>query len=624
MAQVGKPIPLKERLRRTLIGAPIPTSKAHHERLGPVIGLAVFSSDALSSVAYATEAILGILIMFSLGVLHLQLPITLGICALILIIAVSYNQTIHAYPNGGGSYTVASDNLGERAGLVAGAALLIDYILTVAVSIAAGVAALVSAFPALHGHLVIASLLFTALVAWANLRGVRESGTLFAIPTYGFVVSILTMLAFGIYKTLTHPVVPGVPVADPKVVGVDAGNALLFIILRSFAAGCTALTGIEAVSNGVQAFKAPESNNAAKTLRAMVMLLLTMFLGIGWLASRHPQLTLLPVTNPGYRTVVSQIASYAFGANSFGFYAVQIATALILILAANTAFADFPRLSSLIARDGFLPRSLARQGDRLVFHNGILILAVSAGLLIVAFKGELDHLLALYAVGVFTAFTLSQSGMVVHWAREQTPGWRRSAFVNGLGATLSCVVLCIIAYTKFTEGAWLVLFLIPAVYLMFKRVQHRYRTVARQLTLDDHPLYVPAKHTALILVPRVNRGILKALEYAVRLDLHPKAIHVAINDKALPELMRQWEHYGKGIPLEIITSPYRSLIQPVTDYVDGLLEADPDQLLTVIVAEAVSPKFIHRLLHENVAMQLKQAFAYRRNVVITNVRYQLD
>jgi amino acid transporter len=611
---------LAVRLRRLLLGAPIATSQAHHERLSPFIGLPVFSSDSLSSVAYATEAILSILVVAAAAV-HLQIWISLAIVALIVIIAISYQQTIHAYPSGGGSYIVASENLGETAGLFAGAALLIDYILTVSVSVAGGVVAITSALPALHPYLIPLSLLFTGFVAYANLRGVRESGALFAIPTYGFILAMVAMIAWGGYKAWI-----GGPVHQQVIA--DTSQALapitLFLVLRAFAAGCTALTGIEAVSNGVQAFRAPESKNAAKTLRAMALILSVLFIGIGLIAIRLPVMSLLPTSDRHYTTLASQIAAYSFGNNSVGFYIVQAFTALILILAANTAFADFPRLASLIARDGYLPRYLSRQGDKLVFHNGIVVLAIASSALIVVFKGELDQLLPLYAVGVFTAFTLSQIGMVKHWQRTQEKGWQRSIAINGLGAFLCAIVLGIISYTKFTEGAWLVMVLLPVIYFLFIAIKKRYASMSHQLAVVGDIPQVATEHLTLLLVPRVHRGILSALEYARQLRGETQAIHVTINEKALPELMRQWDRVSEGVPLRVLPSPYRSLIQPILEYVDVLASEHPNMMITVVVAEAVSQKWYHRFLTESVAQQLKYALQRRRNIVVANTRYFLN
>lgn len=611
------------RLRSTFFGKPIPTSRAHHERLPPVLGLPVFASDALSSVAYATEAILGILILAGSGALHLELGITCAILFLIVIIGFSYNQTIHAYPNGGGSYIVASENLGPNAGVAAGAALLIDYILTVSVSVAAGVAAIVSAFPHLHRLLVPLSLGAILVIAWLNLRGVKESGRAFALPVYGFILGMIGMIVWGLIHRGFAPF-PGQTGISHEI-GKDAATPALFLVLRSFAAGCTALTGVEAVSNGVPAFRAPESRNAAITLRAMIALLVTMFLGIGVLARTLPHLNLLDSGDPGYRSVVSQIAAATLGGDkSLGFYYIQFATAVILVLAANTSFADFPRLASLMGRDGYLPRSLARQGDRLVFHNGIYILAFLACGLVWYFHGQLDLLLPLYAVGVFSAFTLSQAGMVVHWRKDRQRGWRRSAAINGIGALLSGIVLVVLFVTKFLEGAWIVAVLMATMFFLFKAIKRRYQHVSEQLALDGVVPTPPENHLVLLLVPRVHKGILTALEYARLIKGNCRAVHVTIDERSLLTLRRQWEKYGEGVPLIVLNSPYRSLIDPLLEYLDEIHENDPETVVTMIVPEAVSKKLAGKLLQENVALQLKVAFSSRPNVVVTNVRYFLD
>lgn len=611
-----------ERARRVLLGHPIPNSRAHHERLGPLLGLPVFSSDMLSSVAYATEAILYVLMLFSVAALSNQIWITIGICVLIVVIAISYNQTIHAYPTGGGSYIVAKENLGETPGLIAGAALLIDYILTVSVSVAAGVAAIVSAYPELHGYLVPISLACIALIAWANLRGVKESGTVFAIPTYGFVLCMVGLITFGLFR-LTGGSAGQQVLSAPGQIGSESGHLYLFVILRAFAAGCTAITGIEAVSNGVQAFRAPEAKNASITLRWMAAILTFMFLGIGYLALHIPTLKLYSSADKNYMSVVAQVAAHTFGPGSIAFYVVQYFTAAILILAANTAFSDFPRLSSLMARDGYLPRPLSRLGDRLVFHNGILLLAVAACGLIVLFRGQLDALLPLYAIGVFTAITLSETGMVKHWLKLRGKSWATRVAVNAVGAVLAGVVMIVILVTKFAEGAWIVTLLLLVSFVAFRLIRARYMSVASQLAIADNPPPRPSNHTSLLLVPRVHRGILSALEYAVLLDPRCRAVHVALDEKTLPETRRLWEKFGEGVPLTILASPHRSLTQPVLDYVDEMLEEDSNQVITVIVAEAISTKFWHKLLQENVAQQLRAALGQRRNVMVTNSRYFL-
>src|SRR5436190_447235 len=436
-------------LKRVLVGRPMPLAQARHERLRKRIALAVFSSDAMSSVAYATEEILLVLVLAGTAALHLSLPIAIAITALLAIVAISYQQTIHAYPGGGGSYIVARDNLGDVPGLIAAAALLVDYVLTVSVSVAAGVAAVTSAVPALQEHKVVIGVACIAAIALANIRGVRESGRVFAVPTYFFIVSFAVLLLGGAYRYLTGtlPAVP--PETAPAVETLG-----WFLVLRAFSSGCTAMTGTEAISNGIPAFRPNESRNAAITLGWMALILGTLFLGITLLAGA---LGVVPIEN---ETVVSQIARRLFGTGVL-YYLIQAATAMILVLAANTSFADFPRLSSLLAHDRFIPRQFATLGERLVFSNGILVLAALAALLLILFRGETHALIPLYAVGVFISFTLSQSGMVRRWWRMREPGWHRHMAVNGVGALATGVVAIVIAMTKFTHGAWIVIVVIP-------------------------------------------------------------------------------------------------------------------------------------------------------------------
>lgn len=611
------------RLRRFLLGKPIHSARAHHERLSLFFGLPVFASDALSSAAYATEAIVGILVLAGLAAMGLQPWITISICTLYLIVVISYQQTVRAYPSGGGSYIVASDNLGETPAVIAGSALLMDYVLTVAVSIAAGVAALVSAFPALHSALLPMALGAILVVAWANMRGVRESGMMFAIPAYGFVLGMFVMIAVGLFRTFGAPHPHQHVVAEANAIGSEAALPFVFVLLRAFAAGCVALTGVEAISNGVPAFRAPESTNASRSLWLLAGMMITMFLGTGYLIQYLPNISLFATANPEYRTVVSQIAAFAFGPNSAGFFYIQIATAVILILAANTAFADFPRLASILARDGYLPRPLARLGDRLVFQNGIILLAALAIALVWYFKGELDLLLPLYAVGVFTAFTLSQSGMVVRWIRLKGSGWKYKVAINGVGAICTAVVALVILVTKFTEGAWIVLVLITITSMCLIGINRRYRNIANQLALPAGAKPIHYKQTAILLVPRVHQGIAAALDYVTSLHADVRGLHVTLDRNSVPELRKAWEDLAGSVPLVIIESPYRSLIEPTLDYIDEMLEEDPERVVTVVVAEAVATKWIHKLLQENVAQQIKRALGKRKNVVVSNVRYFL-
>lgn len=624
MAKATRKETLVLQLRRLLFGAPIPTAREHNERLSLFFGLPVFASDALSSAAYATEAILSILVLYSVTAMALQPSITIAICVLYLIVVISYQQTVFAYPSGGGSYIVASENLGEKPALIAGAALLIDYILTVAVSIAAGVAALVSAFPALHPLLVPMNVGFIALIAWANLRGVRESGALFALPCYGFVIAMIVMIGWGVVKVWGGAPPHQTILAEPGVIGSEANFLLLFITLRAFSAGCVALTGVEAISNGVQAFRKPEARNAALSLRWLAGMMIFLFLGTGYLVQYLPEISLYATKNPEYRTVVSQLAAFTFGPGGIGFFIIQFATAAILILAANTAFADFPRLGSILARDGYLPRPLARQGDRLVFQNGIILLAVFASALVWYFRGELDLLLPLYAVGVFTAFTLSQTGMVRHWVKLRVKGWTLRATINGVGGALTGVVAIVILVTKFAEGAWIVLVLMTATALMLYAIKRRYMGISLQLTLEGCVRPKVEHEAAILLVPRVHRGIINALEYARGLHENVRGLHVTLDKKNVPEVKLAWEQYASDMPLVIVESPYRSLIDPILEYIDQMLEEEPDRVVTVIVPEAVATKWWHKFLQENVARQIKRALGKRRNVVISSVRYFLD
>lgn len=612
------------KLRRVILGKPIHSAREQHERLSLFYGLPVFASDALSSAAYATEAIVSILILASVTAMGMQPAITIAICVLYLIVVISYQQTVRAYPSGGGSYIVASDNLGEKPAVVAASALLIDYVLTVAVSVAAGVAALVSAFPVLHSALIPLNICFITLIAWANMRGVRESGMMFAIPSYAFVVGMLAMIAWGVFRVwgTPHPVQD--VVAETGMIGSEANLPLLFVLLRSFSAGCVALTGVEAISNGVPAFRAPEARNAVLSLRCLAAMMIAMFLGTGFLVQYLPNIHLFATANPQYRTVVSQIAAFVFGPNSGGFFYIQIATATILILAANTAFADFPRLASILARDSFLPRPLARLGDRLVFQNGIIVLGILAVALVWYFGGELDLLLPLYAVGVFTAFTLSQSGMVKHWFKVRDQGWLTKVGINGIGALCTGVVACVILVTKFAEGAWIVLVLITAASMGLFAIKRRYGAIANQLKVKSTTVAQVTAQTAILLVPRVHRGILTALDYATSLHADVRGLHVTLDRKGVRQMMEDWESHASNVPLVIIESPYRSLIAPVLDYVDQMLAEKPDRIITVIVPEAVATKWHHKLLQENVAQQLKRALGKRKNVVVSNVRYFLE
>ena len=601
-------------LKRLLVGPPMPLAQARHERLSKRIALAVFSSDALSSVAYATEEILLILVLAGSAAARLDVPIALAITALLVIVTISYQQTIHAYPSGGGSYIVARANLGTVPGLVAAAALLVDYVLTVSVSVAAGVAAITSALPELTTHKIVLSVVCVAVIALANIRGVRESGRIFAVPTYFFIASFTVMLAVGFYRLLTGTLAAAPP---PTVPGVEA--LTWFLILRAFASGCTALTGIEAISNGIPAFRTPESRNAAITLGIMATILASMFVGITMLSS---ELGILPSET---ETVVSQIARQLFGTGLM-YYMVQAATTLILILAANTSFADFPRLSSLLARDHFVPRQFATLGERLVFSNGILVLAGFAALLLVVFGGETHALIPLYAVGVFISFTLSQSGMVRHWWLLRGAGWRHRLLINGVGAVATGVVTLVIAVTKFTHGAWIVVLVIPILVAAFLAMRRHYETVAASLSLENFEGPPQFQHTVLVLVGDVHRGVVRALAYAVTLaspNATVRGVYVETDPARTARVEEKWSRWGLGVPLVVLTSPYRSLLSPLLDYIDQIQARGDDQMVTIVLPEFLPRKWWQHILHNQTALLVKGALLFRRNIVVADVPYLL-
>ena len=598
-------------LKRWIVGEPMSLAQASHERLSKIIALAVFSSDALSSVAYATEEILLILVLAGAAAAHLSVPLATAIVALLIIVAVSYQQTIHAYPSGGGSYIVARANLGPTAGLVAAAALLIDYVLTVAVSVAAGVAALTSAVPMLLTHRVALSVGFVALIAFANLRGVRESGRIFAAPTYLFVATFAVLVGTGLYRVLRGELQP-LPVHVA-----EASTAVTwFLVLRAFSSGCTALTGVEAISNGVPAFKPPESRNASITMGWMAGILGGLFLGITVLAWA---LRVTPIEN---ETVVSQIARALFGTGLF-YYLVQISTTLILILAANTSFADFPRLSSLLSRDRYVPRQFATLGDRLVFSNGILILGGLAALLLIIFGGDTHALIPLYAVGVFLSFTLSQGGMIRHWLTKRGPGWRRRLVINGTGAVVTGVVTLVIAVTKFTHGAWMVVLLIPVLVMAFKAVHRHYEVVAKELSLDNLVDEPPVTTTVLVLVGDLHLGVVRALHFAQSLVPNPKAVYVETDPARTLRLQERWSKGGYGVPLVVLSSPYRSVLGPLFEYIERLQRQSPDGMIAIVIPEFVPRHWWQQVLHNQTALLVKGALLFRRGIVVVDVPFHL-
>lgn len=621
--------------RTWLLGRPLATADAEHETIGKKVGLAVFASDALSSNAYATQEILVVLAAAGMAAFGLAIPISIAIVALLAIVTLSYEQIIHAYPNGGGAYIVSRDNLGEVAAQVAGAALLTDYILTAAVSISSGVAQLVSAFPVLFPYRVLVAVGLLALVMLANLRGVRESGTAFAIPTYFFLLMMTLTLGLGLWRYATGSL--SAVVNPPPMEAHELRAISLFLILHAFANGTTALTGVEAISNGITAFKEPRSRNAGITLIWMAVILATIFLSITFLAV---QIGAVPAES---ETVISQLARTVYGNQGVFYLGVIAATTIILVLATNTAFNGFPRLSALLAMDGFLPRQLAFRGSRLVYSWGIVALTLVASLLIVIFRASVTGLIPLYAIGVFLSFTLSQVGMAWRWYRtghlkpgetiqqrastlHYDPRWRLKMAANGFGAVCTAIVMGIFAWTKFREGAWIVLVLIPLLVLMLRRIHRHYTELAARLSLENYDA-PPRAHRHRVIMPLsgVHRGTLAALRYARTLSSDVTAVHVCIDPEVAEKVRQKWELWGEGVRLVILDSPYRLLLEPLMDYIAEVAAArQPNETITVVVPEFVTRHAWENLLHTQTAWTLRFAFRTMPGVVITTVPYQLD
>ena len=669
-ARIGFPTKLK----RIIVGRALRNDQAAHERLTKKVALAVFSSDALSSTAYATEEILLVLataVAFgSAGSFGYVIPISIAIASLLIIVTVSYRQTIHAYPSGGGAYIVAKENLGTAAGLTAAASLLVDYVLTVSVSVAAGVAALTSAAQGtslawLIDYRVLIGVGFIVFICLANLRGVRESGALFAAPTYAFLISFLFMIGFGLFRYISGAEInSAAPTEDLQLAEGYVPQALsMFLLLGAFSNGCAALTGIEAISNGVMAFKQPEARNASRTLIVMAVFLCAMFLGtsvLAYLYGIHPRAS---------ETVISQFGRMIFtGPIGWFYYVVQFATAAILVLAANTAFADFPRLSSLLARDRFLPRQLSNRGDKLVFSNGIVILAILSSILIIIFAGDTSRLIPLYAVGVFLSFTLSQAGMVRHWlkvrsfeghdgaihtsqvesekmlpdallALEQSKAprfvtdevterthWKKSLLINLVGAIATAIVLTVFIATKFIHGAWLVVVMIPVLVLMFLAVHRHYVSVARQLSMEIvGDAIEPVKNTVIVPISGIHRGVMNALRYAK--SIAPEsvtAVYVDFEEEATAKLKERWDKLGLDIKLVVLQSPYRELTRPILKFIYRVDRLRDDDMITVVIPEFVPKRWWQHLLHNQSSLLLKGALLFKRNVIVTNVPYHLD
>jgi amino acid transporter len=599
-------------LKRLFVGTPLPTAQSRHERLSKPSALAVFASDALSSTAYATEEILRVLVLAGTVALSYSLPIGVAISLLIAIVIASYRQTILAYPLGGGAYIVSKDNLGTLPALVAAAALMVDYVLTVAVSVAAGIAAVTSALPGLFPYRVPLCVAAVVAVSLANLRGIRDTGKIFAAPTYLFIASVIGLIGYGAAGAVFDFL--GEAPYQPHPPGLEGVG--FFLLMRAFASGCTALTGVEAVSDGVPAFKPPEARNASVVLTWLGVILLVLFFGITYLAYDFG------IQPKEHETVVSQLARHVFG-GGFLYYEIQAVTMLILLLAANTSFQDFPRLAYFLARDRFIPRQFATQGDRLVFSNGIVILGGVAIALLVIFAGDTHSLIPLYAVGVFISFTASQAGMVRRWLRVRGQGWWWRMGLSGVGALVTGVVTVTIAVTKFSHGAWIVVLLIPSLVAMFLIVRQHYGEVARQLSLDDYSIPPPMTNTVLVLVGDLHRGVVHALQYAQTLSPSAKALYVETDPERTRRLEERWGKWGQGLPLIVLASPYRSLLGPLLEYIDQLQRHGDNHVVTIVLPEFIPARWWQQILHNQTALLIKGTFLFRKNVIVTDVPYHL-
>jgi amino acid transporter len=622
--------------RTWLIGRPLPTADAPHQTIRKIVGLAVFASDALSSTAYATQEMLVILAAAGTVAFGYLVPLSIAIVVLLAIVTISYEQTIHAYPGGGGAYIVARDNLGELPAQTAGAALFTDYILTVAVSISSGVAQVVSAYPPLSEYRVLIAVGLVLFVMLVNLRGVRESGAIFAVPTYFFVLMMYLTVGVGFARYLGGTL--GTVIDPPPLETIYAAQGVtIFLLLRAFSNGTAALTGVEAISNGIPAFREPRSRNAGITLIWMSAILGTLFLGIGFLTG---QIGAVPSEA---ETVISQLARTAYGGRGALYLATIAATTVILIMAANTSFADFPRLNALMAVDGFLPRQLAYRGSRLVYSRGIMLLAAVASLLIIVFQASVTALIPLYAIGVFLSFTLSQAGMARRWWKighlapgqelkergstlRYEPGWHSKIAVNGFGAFCTAVVTLVFAVTKFRDGAWIVLVLMPTLVFLFSRIHGHYKRLATHLSLDDYGAPPAVSRQRVILpISGVHRGSLAALSYARSLSDDVTAVYVTMDPDEAKRIREKWELWGEGVRLVILDSPYRLLLEPLLGYIEEIAaQRQPNETITIVVPQFVPRRWYNNLLHTQAAVTLRMALLFRPGIVITNVPYLVE
>jgi amino acid transporter len=622
--------------RSWLIGRPLSTADASHQTIGKIVGLAVFASDALSSTAYATQEILGVIAAAGTMAYGYLFPISLAIITLLAIVTISYEQTIHAYPGGGGAYIVARDNLGEMPAQTAGAALLTDYILTVSVSISAGVAQIVSAYPALFPYRVVIAVIAVFFIMLINLRGVKESGTAFAVPTYFFVVMMVGTVGFGVFRYFTGSL--GMVIDPPHFEAKHVLSAITpFILLHAFANGTTALTGVEAISNGITAFKEPRSKNAGITLIWMSLILGTLFLALSFLTGK------VQAVFSEEETVISQLARTIYGGRGALYLMLISGTTVILIMAANTAFADFPRLGALHAGDGFLPRQLTYRGSRLVYSRGIVSLAVIASILIIIFQASVTRLIPLYAIGVFLSFTLSQAGMARRWWKighlaegveviepgstlKYEKGWQYRMMINGFGAVCTAVVMVVFAVTKFREGAWVVLILTPLLVTIFFSIHHHYKRLAKKLSLDNFGVIPPhaIRHRVIMPVSGVHQGTLAALRYARMLSDDITAVHVTIEPAEAEKVRQKWETWGEGVRMVMLDSPYRLFIEPILGYIaDVAKQRQPGETITIVVPEFVAENRLSAALHTNTADLLRSQLKRQHGIVIINVPYHV-
>ncbi len=625
----------KKGVHQWLIGRPLQTADAPHQTIGKAVGLAVFASDALSSTAYATQEIMMVLAIAGSGAMGYVFPVAIAIVLLMAIVSISYQQTVHAYPGGGGAYIVSRDNLGEIPAQTAAAALLTDYILTVAVSISSGVAQITSAFPNLYAFRVEIAVGLVMFIMIINLRGVKESGTTFAIPTYFFVITMFLTVGLGFYRYIAGSLGT---VVNPPEISIEGALATItpFLLLHAFSNGTSALTGIEAISNGITAFKEPRSKNAGITLIWMSSILATLFLGVSFLSS---QIKAIPSEA---ETVISQMARTIYGGEGILYLAIIAGTAVILIMAANTAFADFPRLSAITAADGFLPRQFTFRGSRLVYSRGIVALAIVASLLIVLFQASVSRLIPLYAIGVFLSFTLSQTGMAHRWLKsgrlssdqeivekgsviKYDPNWKLKMVINGFGAVCTFIVMIVFAVTKFQDGAWIIIIIIPILVSTFLSIHHHYAKLASKLSLDDYQsnLHI-SRHRVVLLIAGVHRGTLAALAYARSLSPDVTAVHVEVDPQESQKVREKWNLYGEGTRLVILESPYRLFIEPVMAFIETLLvNRQPTEVMTIVVPQFVTQHWWENLLHNQTALMLRFALLFKKGLVILEVPYNV-